>query len=200
MTVRKSNQAILFITALLLISSGFVRISTDAGAAIAREVADSLADNPRDSSLNLQMTDDEIQRLLDAFKEREERLDAREADIENRFVMLTEAEAKLDEKLRLVESSEAKLRSTLALAKNASEEDLSQLTSVYENMKPKEAAALFEEMDPQFAAGFVARMRADAAAGILAGLTPETAYSISAIMAGRHIDAKQASEAFEQSN
>ena len=44
-------------------------------------------------------------------------------------------------------------------------------------------------MAPEFAAGFIGRMRADIAAAIMAGLTPETAYSVSAILAGRNTSA-----------
>ena len=75
---------------------------------------------------------------------------------------------------------------TLALADGATEADVARLTTVYEQMKPKESAALFEEMDPTFAAGFLARMRPEAAAGIMAGLSPEAAYTISVVLAGRN--------------
>ena len=74
----------------------------------------------------------------------------------------------------------------LAVAEKAAEGDLSRLTSVYEAMKPKDAAALFEAMEPEFAAGFLGRMRPDAAAGIMTGLSPETAYMISVVLAGRN--------------
>ena len=87
------------------------------------------------------------------------------------------------------EAAEAKLASTLALADNAAENDLARMTSVYENMKPKEAAALFEEMSPDFAAGFLGRMRPDAAAAIMAGLSAPTAYTVSVVLAGRNASA-----------
>ena len=82
--------------------------------------------------------------------------------------------------------AEEELRTTLAMADGATEADVDRLTTVYEQMKPKESAALFEEMDPNFAAGFLARMRPEAAAGIMAGLSPEAAYTISVVMAGRN--------------
>ena len=78
------------------------------------------------------------------------------------------------------------MRATLSLADEASEKDILRLTSVYENMKPKDAAILFEQMEPNFAAGFLGRMRPDIAAEILSGLSPEVAYSISVILAGRN--------------
>ena len=81
------------------------------------------------------------------------------------------------------------LADTISVADSAAEEDLSQLTAVYENMKPADAAALFETMEPDFSAGFVGRMRPEVAAAIMALLAPETAYAISAILAGRNANA-----------
>jgi flagellar motility protein MotE (MotC chaperone) len=74
----------------------------------------------------------------------------------------------------------------VAVADQAADADVTRLVTMYENMKPKEAAPLFEVMAPDFAAGFLARMRPDAAASVLAGLNPKTAYTISVIMAGRN--------------
>lgn len=74
----------------------------------------------------------------------------------------------------------------MALADGAAEADLAQLTVVYENMKPKDAAALFEKMEPTFAAGFLSRMQPSSSAQILANLTPDKAYSISVIFAARN--------------
>ena len=96
------------------------------------------------------------------------------------------AESAIETKLAALVDAEEKLRETLALADGASEGDLTRLTSVYEKMKPKDAAALFEEMDPAFAAGFLGRMRPETAAGVLARLSPTAAYTISVMLAGRN--------------
>jgi flagellar motility protein MotE (MotC chaperone) len=85
-----------------------------------------------------------------------------------------------------LKEAETSLTATMALASSAAEDDLTQLTAVYENMKPKEAAQVFAAMDPKFAAGFLGRMRTDAAAAIMAGLEPDTAYAISVLLAGRN--------------
>ena len=83
-------------------------------------------------------------------------------------------------------AAEEALAATIAMADEAAATDLDQLTNVYENMKPKEAAALFEEMPPEFAAGFLGMMRPDAAALIMTQLEPEVAYSFSVVLAGRN--------------
>ncbi|TKA97657.1 hypothetical protein FAZ78_04745, partial [Cereibacter changlensis] len=99
---------------------------------------------------------------------------------------LTLAGQAIDAKLAELAAAEAALSETLARADGASEGDLTRLTSVYETMKPKDAAALFEAMAPEFAAGFIGRMRPDAAAAVLSGMSAEAAYSISVLLAGRN--------------
>jgi len=127
--------------------------------------------------------------LLASLKEREERLIVREREMELRAKTLEVASREVEARIEALKQAEEDLRATLSLADTAAEDDLVRLTSLYENMKPKDAAALFEEMDPGFAAGFLGRMRADAAASVMAGLSPQTAYSISVIMAGRNANA-----------
>ena len=128
----------------------------------------------------------DIAPLLAALAARESRIKEREAAIARRMQALSVAETEIDRKLSALEQAESELRDTIALANEAAEDDIARLTTVYSNMKPKNAAALFEEMAPEFAAGFLARMRPDAAAQIMAGLSPPAAYTISVILAGRN--------------
>ena len=56
------------------------------------------------------------------------------------------------------------------MADGAAEKDIARMTTVYEAMKPAEAAQIFERMDVAFAAGLLARMRPEAAANVLTGM------------------------------
>lgn len=185
---RSIGLGLMTIVVTLLLASAVVRLASGTGAAIARELQ-----SPEPRSLPAEhsvstVEEAALRHMYDDLVARDAELADQEAVLEKRLVALAEAEAAISLQLAELESAENALRDTLALAKGASETDLTQLTSVYENMKPKEAAELFEEMAPQFAAGFIGRMRPEAAAGILAGLSPQAAYSISAVMAGRHMD------------
>ncbi|MDX5382367.1 MAG: hypothetical protein LPJ92_05065 [Rhodobacterales bacterium] len=131
----------------------------------------------------------EMAALIAEFQNREQRLNMREEQINARMQALVLADREIEQKLTSLAESEESLRATLSLAATAAEDDISRLVTVYEAMKPKEAAILFEEMSPEFAAGFLGRMRPEAAAGILAGLTPQSAYSLSVILAGRNASA-----------
>lgn len=185
------------VLSVLLFLSGGLRIATGTTEALA-------ADNPMAAKDSEQadlplvpedriapsspMEPEQVMTLVEALKIRENEINERERQAKVQAEALATARAEIDKKLAQLEAAEKKLRSTIALADEAAENDLARLTTVYENMKPKDAAALFEEMDPEFAAGFMGRMRPDAAANILAGLSPQIAYSISAILAGRNAE------------
>jgi flagellar motility protein MotE (MotC chaperone) len=130
----------------------------------------------------------ELSTVLVALKERETRIREREAALDERQRGLELAEQEIRASLVALTEAEAALRQTIALADGAAQRDLERLTRMYETMKPKEAAALFETMDPNFAAGFLSQMTPPSAARILEGLDPETAYIISAVMAGRNMN------------
>ena len=201
---RKPRGALAAICA-LLVTSALLRVAIGAGEALAREggdtpkpeaalTADPLAgkdpngapDGAEPVAQTRLVAEADIQPLLTALNTREARIRKREAAIDVRMQALSVAETEIERKMEALAKAEESLRKTLALARTAAEDDIEKLTTVYANMKPKQAAALFEEMDPEFAAGFLARMRPDAAASIMAGMTPQTAYLVSVILAGRN--------------
>ena len=124
--------------------------------------------------------------LLAAFRQREQRIAAREKQMEERMQALQLAEREAAERVAALTAAEDSLRSTIALADVAAETDIQKLVAVYQNMKPKEAAALFSQMTPDFAAGFLGLMDPVIAGQIMAQVSPETAYSISVVLAGRN--------------
>ena len=129
--------------------------------------------------------------MLTELLRREEAIERREKIVQDREKALEIADLAIAGRLITLREAEDALRATVAVADNAAEADLTRLTDVYQNMKPKDAAALFETMDPIFAAGFLSRMPPDTAAGVMAGLNPEAAYTISVVMAGRNALAPQ---------
>ncbi len=185
----RARGGTLVMIAVLLLGSAAVRLGIEAGPAIAREMADlpdsEVAQHPGGLGDSVPSSA-ELQHMLEAFRQREEELAAREAEIEDRIKAMEIADRAIKQKLAALQEAEQQLAETLSLADGATEADVTRLTTVYEQMKPKDSAALFEEMDPTFAAGFLARMRPDAAAGIMAGLSPEAAYTISVVLAGRN--------------
>lgn len=198
----RAGKGAVLIIATLLITSAVLRLITGAGTAIAEAV--STAEKPISTAADPFDPDDlefgkgptskprnraEMGNLLEALQKREAQLLDRQRKMQLREKTLEIANKEISERMLDLEQLEVRLRQTLSLADGAAEGDLAQLTTVYENMKPKDAAALFEAMDPPFAAGFLGRMRPDTAAAIMAGLAPEVAYTISVLLAGRNANA-----------
>ena len=176
----KSGRGTLYVIAGLMIASAVLRVATEVSPAIAEQL---------EAEMTPQATapvEPDEGSLLAALQAREQRLVEGETRLRERMAQLRAAEAELETQINDLMAAEAALGATIARAEIASETDVAQLTTVYENMKPKEAAALFEEMPPQFAAGFLGLMRPDAAAAIMTQLEPETAYAFSVVLAGRN--------------
>lgn len=185
---RRVSVSVLTVLAALFLGSVAVRLAGGTGMAIARELQAESQEVTSQTPPLARVEELALRQMFEDLTQREAALVERETYVNARLAELQEAEAALQQKLQELEQAENALSRTLSLAENASETDLTQLTTVYENMKPKEAAELFEEMDPEFAAGFFGRMRPEAAAAIMGGLSSQAAYSISAVMAGRHTD------------
>ncbi|MEZ5715422.1 MAG: hypothetical protein R3D85_09755 [Paracoccaceae bacterium] len=196
----RPGRGTLLLISSLLMGSAFVRLGNDAGQAIARQ-----SDPAQQGAGHAAMAEPhggtmaaghgqscepppDIAAMLTAFQQRETRLKERESQINARMQALSVVDREVSTRMAALSQAEEQLRGTLALADAAAENDLSKLTTVYESMKPKDAAALFEEMDPAFSAGFLGRMRPEAAAAIMSGLSPQTAYTVSAILAGRNAE------------
>jgi flagellar motility protein MotE (MotC chaperone) len=176
-----SGRGALGLLALVLASSGALRLGHGVGAAMALQANT----DPAATQAPLQCPEPPVA-LAEALRDRDASLAARETALNDRMAALTLAEEAITARLSELDAAEAKLRATLAIADGAAEKDLERLTAVYEAMKPAEAAALFETMAPEFAAGFLGRMRPEAAAAVVSGMKPETAYAISVLIAGRN--------------
>lgn len=177
--------------ALLFLLSGAIRMFdgvTTANAAASLQEAQAGTESPEPAARDV-VDETGLERAMKAVREREKLLGERELALTDRMRALEVAEATVTRKLEELVTAEERLKSTMAQSQVAAEDDLSRLTSVYENMKPKEATEVFARMAPEFAAGFLGRMRPDAAALILSGLDPDKAYSISVLLAGRNANA-----------
>ena len=185
---RRGARPALWVIVAALAASGLLRFGGGSGQAIASNLAGAV-DAAVAAPPAACETEADIALVLEALRVREGQLAEREEALEVRMQALSVAETRFEaNRTALIEAEDA-LKATMALASGAAETDLARLTSVYENMKPKDAAPLFAAMDPQFAAGFLGRMRPDAVAAIMAGLEPDMAYAISVLLAGRNAEA-----------
>jgi flagellar motility protein MotE (MotC chaperone) len=182
---RRGTRGVLWAIALMFALSGLMRLGGEPGFAIASGLV-SLRAPGLDSDETGCAPPPDIAEVLALLDMRSSALTERESALADRVQALVVVEAQIASNMAALTEAEASLEATIALASTAAEDDLARLTTVYENMKAKEAAPLFAAMSPDFAAGFLGRMRPDAAAAIMARLEPSAAYSISVLLAGRN--------------
>lgn len=183
---RHVGRRTLLTISLLLASSGLIRLG-GLGVATADDVSHLLTGTTAaPQPLGTCSDEADIEIVLGALREREAALLGKETEFLARMKALNAADQEVSEKLQQLRDAEARLAATLATAKTAASDDLDQLTTLYESMKPKQAIPMFEAMEPDFAAGFLSRMKPVVAAQIMAGLDPQKAYAISVVVAGRH--------------
>lgn len=168
---------------LCFLGSAALRL-TESGAAIAQEIGELTSGAPE--MAEAAHDDDAPDALLTAIRDREAQLEAEERRIADRAQTLNVAETKLAEQLAAFEEARARLEETLAQADSAAENDIARMTTVYENMKPAEAARIIERMEVRFAAGLMARMRPEIAAQVLAGMEADAAYAVTLTIASRN--------------
>lgn len=197
----RRRQTGLYLLTVFLGVSGAIRLGTGVGLAFAetskpQTAATAPAEQSTDASsatvesnAGVCAPDAGALAMLRSLKDREGRLAEQEGKTAEKEQTLALARVEVDKKIVELQAAEAKLAATIAMADQAADKDVSQLVTVYESMKPKDAARLFGEMDPDFAAGFLAKMRPEAAAAVMSGLDPQKAYLISVKFAGRNANA-----------
>lgn len=111
---------------------------------------------------------------------------------------LSQREAEILEQQRLLETSDRRIREQLAklklikydlvesakLADSTIQKESKKLITIYEKMKPKEAAKIFNEMDPAIAAELLRTMKEDKSSMILSKMNPKNAYNITLSLSG----------------
>lgn len=173
----------------LFIASASLRIVGTIGPAIA-QVEGPQEIEPTSSisgSIPIDMTDERqrLERLMNVLSERKEKLDLLEKSLEQKEQALTILKDELDKNMSDLAGSSNPSQMNQSNGTDTLESRIDVLTSVYENMKAKDAAPVFETMNPEFASGLIGRMHPEVAAKILAGLSTEKAYAITAMLAGR---------------
>ena len=124
--------------------------------------------------------------LLSAIRERSKTLDARAIQVEDRIRILEIIEKRVEDRLVELQNNNDDLSSLIAFADEAAQKDITLLSKMYEQMKPKKAGEIFNKMEPTFAAGFLTEMSSESAALILANMSTDKAYETSMIIASRN--------------
>lgn len=96
--------------------------------------------------------------LLESLRERRVELDARASNIEMRENLLKAAEQRIDEKLKSLKAYEAKIAARFKEQEELETEQFASLVSMYESMKPKDAARIFSRLETGILVSVARRM------------------------------------------
>ena len=121
--------------------------------------------------------------LLERLSERREELDAREAEIDIRMALLDAAEKRIEQRTKALESLEARINALVDQKKAEEEEQFLAVVSMYETMKPKEAAAIFDKLEMDVMLRVASAMNPRKMAPVLARMDPDRAKDLTAALA-----------------
>lgn len=119
--------------------------------------------------------------LMDRLGERREELQQRVREIEMREKLLQDTERKLDERTGQEKAAEEERKS--AAARDGGAAGMKSLVTMYESMKPKEAARVFERLPMDTLLPLVGGMNARKASEVLAAMSPESAEKLTVALA-----------------
>ncbi len=123
--------------------------------------------------------------LLQQLSARRDALDRRARELDQREALLAVAEQRVDEKVAELEAVRAQLESLLGQVDEEGETQLMGLVSIYESMRPADAATIFNGLDLEVLISVLERMRGTKSAAILAGMNPERARLVTTELARR---------------
>lgn len=142
---------------------------------------------PVDAAGELSVEDSAQRALLEALTKRRDAIEAKSADLDLRESLLKAAEKRIDERLGELK----RLEETFGAAdKRRAEEEtgkLKELVTLYEGMKPKEAARIFDKLDGRVLLDVTSRMKPRTLSVVLGLMTPEAAQKLTVALARREI-------------
>jgi flagellar motility protein MotE (MotC chaperone) len=121
--------------------------------------------------------------LLARLAERRTELDKREADIAMRTALLEAAEKRLDERTKELAALEAQVAALVDEKQAAEEAGFRAVVTMYESMKPKDAAKIFDTLNTTVLVKVVRAMSPRKMSPILAAMSPEPAQKLTIALA-----------------
>lgn len=126
--------------------------------------------------------------VLEALAQRRKALDARQNEVAMREKLLAAAEARIDDKIVELKELKAKIDEVFKTEESKGDAKFKSLVKVYENMKPKDAAAVFEQLDMTVLLELLDRMNERKLAAILAAMDPARAQVVTVQLATENED------------
>ena len=123
--------------------------------------------------------------ILERLQERRQELDARARELDIRESMLKEAEKKLEDRANEIKTLEAKANTGVQKKAEAEASRFKNLATMYENMKPKDAAKIFDRLELKVLIEMSSQINPRRMSEILAQMSPDTAERLTTELASR---------------
>ncbi|MFD1883727.1 MotE family protein [Paracoccus pacificus] len=120
--------------------------------------------------------------MAEELRQRNQRLEAYMVDLDRRKAEITKAEESLRSWLEKVRSANSGSRAKSAGADKARQDDLARMIALYDEMAPKDSAAVLSNLPPDFAAEILMRVDSGTGAKIIAAIDPRQAAELTARM------------------
>jgi len=133
--------------------------------------------------------------ILERLQQRREELDTRGRELDIRESLIKEAEKRMDAKLAELKEVESKIATETQQKDAAENARLKGLVTMYENMKPRDAAKIFDRLEADVLLQVASQINPRQMADILAQMSPDTAERLTVQMASKAQQVKSDSPA-----
>ena len=123
--------------------------------------------------------------ILESLQSRREQLEARSRDLDMRENLLKAAEKRVEAKVAELKDVEARVKTAMGDRDQAEEKRFKSIISMYENMKPKDAARIFDRLDMKILVEVSTHLNPRGMSEILANMSPEAAERLTVELANR---------------
>ena len=127
--------------------------------------------------------------VLESLSARREELDRRSKLLDTREQLLNAAEKRVEERIAELKDIEARINARIGVQDEQNENRLAGVVSMYETMKPKDAARIFERLDMGVLLEVAKRMEPRKLSAVLAQMDPVSAQDLTVELAlGEKLD------------
>jgi flagellar motility protein MotE (MotC chaperone) len=123
--------------------------------------------------------------LMESLKGRRQELDERSRELDMRENLLKAAEKRVEAKIADLKAMEARIKNTMGARDKQEAERFKGIVTMYENMKPKDAARIFDRLDLNILIDVSTAINPRQMSSILAQMTPDTAERLTVELANR---------------
>jgi flagellar motility protein MotE (MotC chaperone) len=123
--------------------------------------------------------------VLESLNQRRQELDARARELDVRENLLVATEKRVEARLAEIKAAEARINATVHKKDEAEAARFKALVSMYENMKPKDAAKVFDRLDMRILVELSGQLNPRRMSDILGQMSPEVAERLTSEIATR---------------